>query len=475
MKLELKDISDDEFELMHGSILRLLDEFGVLYEDAAAREMVRKAGNPVDEGGRAHLRRDFVEARLAEAPAGGFMMYGRAESRPRRVAVGEMSFRPSTGSPYILDGATRRRRPATMDDARVMVTLTDALDGYGMVNSVVSPPGTPGSELNLRRFADSHRHSLKPSDITVMKRAEVNAIARIAAAIRGGGRALRDRPLTVVDVAVITPLRCTGDQSEALMECARWGLPVEVLTSPAMGLTAPITLAGSVVVAMAEVIAALCLVYLIEPGLGIVNTARVSPTNMRTTAYNYGAPELGMASALTAALSNRYHIPTNLYGFGTVAQAPGVQSTMERTFAGLLMALSRPHMITGPAMLENAMLTSPEQLVIDNEAIRFIQRIRRPITIDEESIGLDVFMKSMSAEGAMLADEHTVSHLRAGEMLDAGLGQWLSRQEWESQGRIDLFERARQRVEQILASHHVEPFDAPLAREIDSIIEQSAL
>jgi len=35
---------------------------------------------------------------------------------------------------------------------------------------------------------NSHRFSLKPSDVTVMTREEVNAIARIAAAIRAERR-----------------------------------------------------------------------------------------------------------------------------------------------------------------------------------------------------------------------------------------------------------------------------------------------
>ena len=474
INLQLQDLSDAEFAIMHESVLRLLSEYGVLFEEARARALLTKAGNQVDREGRVHLKPEFVESMLALVPRDGFTMYGRDESKTLRVVVDEISFRPSTGAPLVLDYATRRSREATMDDARMMATLTDGLDGFDMVNSVVTPADAPGSMANVHRFINAHRHALKPSDITVMTGQEVNAIAQVAAAIRGGEKDLREKPLTAVDVAMITPLRCAREQVEALMACAKWRLPIEVLTSPAMAVSAPITLAGSAALAMAEVIAALCLVYLIAPGLGIINTARISPTNMRTTAYNYGAPELGMGSVLVGACSARYRIPSNLYGFGTVAKVADAQAAMEKTFPALLMALGRPHMITGGGILDNGLITSPEQLVIDHEAIRFIKRIRQPITIDEESIGIDVLKNGMASDGCLLAEEHTVKHLRAGEMVDCSLEQWCSYSQWEEEGAPDLFDRAHRKVEEILASHTVAPFDADVEKAIDRIVKATS-
>jgi trimethylamine---corrinoid protein Co-methyltransferase len=471
MQLQLHDISDQEFQIIHESVLRLLEEFGVLFEHRPAQELLAHAGNRTDDKGRVHLSAKFVEDRLAEVPKDGFVMYGRDESRTLRVAIGQMAFRPSTGAPFVLDYDTRGRREATLDDVRTVVTLTDALEGYDMVNPVVAPRDTPGAKGNMRLFAHAHRYSLKPSDLTVMTAEEVCAAGQIAAAIRGGKEQLRQKPLTAIDVAMITPLRCTKEQTEALLECAAWGIPIEVLTSPALGLTGPITLAGSVVVAMAEVIAAMCLVYLKRPGLGIINTARISPINMRTTAYNYGAPELGMGSVLMAAVSNRYYIPGNYYGLGTAAHFPGIQSSLEKTCSGLLMALGQPHMITGSGILDNAIVTSPEQLVIDNETIRYFKRIRKPIEITAETVGLDEYIAGMNGGGMMLAEEHTLKYLRQGELISAGLEQWASLTQWQERKCPDLFEVAHKTVERVLAEHVVPPFDNTLQTEIDRVIE----
>ena len=470
MRLRLEDLTDQEFQTLHAAVLRLLEEIGVLFEDGEARALLAQAGNPVDDAGRVRLAPSFVESMLALVPGDGFTVYGRDESRTMRVAVDSMCFRPSTGTPFVLDHETRRRRKATMDDARTMALLVDALDEYEMVNSVVSPEDAPGTRGNLRRFVNAHRWSLKPSDITVMTPEEVGLIGEVAAAIRGGDAALREKPLTIVDAAMITPLRCAGEQARAMLECARRGIPVEVLTSPSLGVSSPITLAGGAALAIAECVAALCLMYQIAPGLGIVNTARISPTNMRTTAYNYGTPELGMGSVLVAAHCARYGLPCNLYGFGTVAKAPGAQCMMEKMLSGIPLALGRPHMITGSAQMDNAMITSPEQLVIDAEAIRFIKRIKREIAVDDEAIGIDVLKTAMQADGCLLAEEHTMTHLRAGEVLDAGLGQWTSYSQWDEAGGPDLFDLAHARVEELLASHDVPPFDADVQKRIDALL-----
>jgi len=85
-----------------------------------------------------HLKPAFVQSMLDMVPPDGFIMYGRDGTRPLRVAVDEISFRPSTGAPFVLDYATKRRRDATIEDSRQLTLLTDALDGYGMVNAVVT-------------------------------------------------------------------------------------------------------------------------------------------------------------------------------------------------------------------------------------------------------------------------------------------------------------------------------------------------
>jgi len=471
MLLRLNEISDKEFETMHDAILDFLWDYGVLFEDDEAVDLLKKAGNSDSRDGRIHLKPDFVESMISLIPRNGFTMYGRDGTKKLNVAPGNIAFRPSTGAPFVLDYETGARRNATVEDARNLTLLTDALDGYNMVHSIVSPFDTPGGAENILMFVNSHRYSMKPSDITVMTAEEVRAIGEISQAIRGDVDKLRKMPLTAVDIAMISPLRCAGDQARAFLECAEWGMPVEVLTSPVMGMTAPVTVAGSVMVAMADFFAALCLIYLVNPGLGVINTTRISPTNMHTTAYNYGAPELGIGSVVTTAVCERYNIPTNLYGFGTNAKKTGEQAELEKTTSALLLSLSNGvHMVTGGGILDDALTTSAEQLVIDNESIRYIKRVLKPVDIDMESIGADIIREGMENYGCLIGEEHTLKYVREGELMDCGLNQWDSYQGWEEKGKPDLYELAHKRVEKIMATHTVDDFPPDVREKINRIM-----
>lgn len=474
MLLRLNDIPDEEFKLMHESIMEFLWDYGVLFEDEEASGMLIKKGNSSSADGRVHLKKAFVESMISRIPGNGFIMYGRDEGKALRVAPGCIAFRPSTGAPFVLDRVTGGRREATVKDARELTILVDGLDGYDMAHSVVSPVNTPGGAENILMFVNSHRYSMKPSDITVMTAGEVIAIARIAEAIRGGEAELLSKPLTAVDVAMISPLRCAGEQTKALMECARRGLPVEVLTSPVMGMTSPVTIAGSVMTAMADFFAALCLLYLIRPELGVINTARISPANMRTTAYNYGAPELGIGSVLTASICARYGIPSNLYGFGSNAKRCGGQAELEKMASAIPAALTGgAHMITGGGVLDDALTSSAEQLVIDNESIRYIRRMLRAIEISAESVGLGIIREGIEGSGCLLGEEHTVKYVREGELMHCSLGQWDSYQGWENSGKPDLYELAAKKADEILASHTVEDFSRDVKDKIGKILDEA--
>jgi trimethylamine--corrinoid protein Co-methyltransferase len=468
MELRLADIGDREFHAVHGAALRLLGDHGMLFEHDEARELLRSAGAVVEPGGRVRIGARMVEAALAAVPADGFTLYGRDGSRTCRVAVDEIAFRPSIGEPFVWDWNRRERRPAASDDVRVMVTVTDALGEFAVVNPVVNPADMPGSEANVRGFVASHRWSLKPSELMVSTAREVAAVAAVASAIRGPG--LRERPLASLGVAVTSPLRCSRDETDALLASARAGLPVGILSAPLMAVSAPASLAGSVAVCLAEILAVLCLLYRVAPGLPVIALPRVSPVNLRTGACAYGAPELGMASALCCACCARYRLPTNLYGLASAALAPGAQAVLEKVMGGLLLALGRAHMVSGPGVLDSALATSPEQLVVDNEIARFIRRVRQPIAIDERSLAVDATLRVLRGGGTFLAEEQTLELLRSGELLDASLGQWMPLEEWERRGRPDLLDLAHERVVEILASHRVPGFEPGLERRIEQII-----
>ncbi len=474
MFLRLKEMSEEEFNIIHESVLKLLNQTGFLFENAEALKLFKKAGMKVDNNGRVFFKPDFIESMISKIPKNGFKMYGRDGTRKIHLSADRIAFRPSIGHPFVLDYDTGQRRNAVLEDAKRAACVVDALEGYDLVNSIVNPADAPGGFGNLQLFVNSFSNSLKPVDITVKSAAEVIGIVKLAEAVRGGKDALKERPLMYIDIAVISPLKCPEEEVDAFIECAKRGIPVEVLSAPALGLTGPITFSGSTVLSLAEMIAMLCLVYLIEPGLGMVLASRVTPSNMRTGIINFGAPEMAISSVLIAECCSRYNLPSNLYGFGSSAKKPGGQAEMEKMLSGVLMSLNKPSIITGGGTLDNGLNHSLEQLVIDDQAISFIKRVRQQVSINEETIGLEAIKRSMNSSGSMLLDKHTLKYLRGeGLMIDCSMDQWInSFEQWQKEGSPALYDLAHKKVEGILSSHKVEPVDKTMKNKINSILEE---
>ena len=460
-------LSKAQVSQIHEGSLRILREIGINIHHREAQQMLAKAGARV-VGARVYLSANQVEGALARIPH-GFDLYGR--SMKGRVAYrrGYTHFRPSGGLPFILDFQTGARREATLADAADLVRLTDALGGFQIVNAVISPVDAPAGLPNVHRFLASIRFSEKPNDITVMTAREVRTIAQICTAVRGSEEASREKPLTAVYVSPVSPLNWLEDQTEALFEVARQGLPLCILPCPMIGITAPITMAGAITMANAETLAGIALASLVEPRLPIVYCNRNSVGDMRTAVSTWGGPEIGLTSVMANQVAGLYGLPCNGYGLATAAKTYDAQCGYEKGINGLLMALGGGTVLSGGGALDEALTTSYEQLVIDSEINAMLLRCLSEITVDEDTLGLEA-LDAVVNGSTFMAEPHTVKHLRAGALWMPELGDRLDYETWAMQGSRAIGERAHARAARILAEHQVAPLDVGLEEQIAHIL-----
>ncbi len=137
----------------------------------------------------------------------------------------------------------------------------------------------------------------------------------------------------------------------------------------------------------------------------------------------------------------------------------------------MLPALTGSNIIYGMGMLEMGMTMSYEQLLIDQEIVRMIRRILQGISVNKETIALDVIM-GVGASGNYLADAHTRKYMRQ-ESSQAKLIDRKMRPGWEKEGSKDMAERANEEAIRILESHKPLPLPEAAAKTIRAIIEEA--
>jgi trimethylamine--corrinoid protein Co-methyltransferase len=146
------------------------------------------------------------------------------------------------------------------------------------------------------------------------------------------------------------------------------------------------------------------------------------------------------------------------------------QAGIERAMAGLLPALAGADSLSGGGCLEGGITTSYEQLVIDNEIYAMIFRAAKGISVNEETLAVDIIAKVLRESSNFLEQKHTLSHFRTEHFMPT-LASREARARWEKTGSKSLAETAREEVKKTLAEHQPLPLDQDLNREIEKILK----
>ena len=113
---------------------------------------------------------------------------------------------------------------------------------------------------------------------------------------------------------------------------------------------------------------------------------------------------------------------------------------------------------------------SYEQLLIDQEIVKMIRRILQGITVNKDTIGLDV-IKAVGASGNYLSQRHTLKYMRS-ELSTTNLINRRMRDNWLNAGGKDMATVANEQAIQILENYKATPLPADVRKKIRDIVEE---
>jgi trimethylamine--corrinoid protein Co-methyltransferase len=286
----------------------------------------------------------------------------------------------------------------------------------------------------------------------------------MARVIAGNETTMRERPPLSLLVCTIAPLAQDVGGMESALVFAEAGLPVGFMSMANTGSTAPATLAGTVVVADAEIVAAMVLIQMAYPGAPVYHSLMPGIMHPRTGAYLGTAWEGELLYAVGVELAHAWGVPTLAGLFGTDAQMPGWQSAGEAAACLLLCALCGAETGSGLGLLESCTLLVPEAVVLDSDIYHRVRIDAAGLDTSREALALDV-IKQVGPRGHFLRQRHTRDHMRKRQFSD------LTAQLEEGGGYRDPIQVAREKVEWILEHHHPQPLEDAQQAELKRIIQ----
>jgi trimethylamine---corrinoid protein Co-methyltransferase len=473
LRPSLRMLSDALASQIIDEAFEVLANTGVLVENSQAASLLFEHGAARGPSGRVLLPRGLVESSLASAPA-TFQVYDRSGERSFVIGGEEVHFDPGSAALRLFDHETQTEREARTGDVVDFVRLSDQLPHFHFQSTGLISSDVPEQIADAYRLFLSLAWGSKPV-VTGMFVVEGFApMCAMLAAVRGGSETLRKKPLAIFDACPSPPLTWTKLTAESLIDCARAGIPSELVAMPLTGATAPATIAGALVQLTAENLSGLAIAQCASPGVPVIFGGSPASFDMRTGNAPMGAIETMMIDCAYAQIGKILRLPTHAYTGLSDAKCVDAQAGLETGIGVVMAALAGINVVSGGGMMDYETCQSLEKLVIDDEICAMAYRLLDGIRQRDTPIASGLFAEFGKEAGSgvdFLTHPHTLQWFREEQyvpkLMDRGkYGQWVA------EGKPSLAVRAHKHVREILAVPGASTLSQEMLAELRGIMEQ---
>ena len=473
MRPKLNVLSDELVAQIIDEGLALLADPGVRIHNQEARRLLAEAGADVDPNTQvARIPERIVRQALETAPA-EFHLYDLDGQPVVHYGGDTVQFDPGSAGTSVLDGETQKQRPPLTADLVRFVKLVETLPQLDAQSTAMVCADVPQEIGDFYRLYLALNYMRKPIVTGAFRTDTWWTMLELLATTVGGETALALRPVAVFDVCPSPPLLWSDLTCQNLIDCARHGIPSELVSMPLAGATAPVTLAGAVVQHTAESLSGVTICQLARPGAPVVWGGSPAAFDMREGTTPMGDVATWLIDCAYAQVGKALHLPTHAYLGMSDAKVVDAQCGLESAGGTLLAALAGINMVSGAGMMDFESCLSCEKLVIDAEIIGMARRLVAGIEAREEPIALPV-MRRLGHRAEYLSEPHTLRWFREELYIPSPVIDRGSLDAWQRRGATTALERARERVAQLLATYQPPPISEALRQELRHIATSAA-
>jgi trimethylamine--corrinoid protein Co-methyltransferase len=431
-----KIFSDDIIQQIIDEALQLLESPGVKIGSKEALGWLHDSGASIDLiEGTAKFPPELVLKLLGDVPE-EFSLYNTLGEATVHYAGEKIHFDPGSSAINILDSENQEHRPAETNDLIKIIQICEALSAFDAQSTAVVCHDVPGEIGDLYRLYLVLLYSKKPIVTGAFSVKTGKLMFEMLEICAGNSGSFKKKPRAIFDVCPSPPLNWTEFAAQNLIDLARAGIPAQIVSMPLSGAAAPVTLIGSIVQHTAECLSGITILF-----------------DMRYGTTSVGAAETMLMISGYAQVGKYLNIPTHAYLVASDAKSIDAQAGIESGISAIIGALSGINMISGAGMLDFLACQSPEKLVIDAEAIEMAKRYTNGIHFHTDTLGVEHFSDS-EFSGDFLRHQLTRKLYKAEQYIPSGVIDRGSLRNWMDSGAIDIFSRAKARVEDIISTYN---------------------
>ncbi len=461
----LEILTEQEIESIHRGTLDVLETTGVRIEHDRALELFADHGCKVDfNKKRVRIPSYLVEDCLRKCPS-SFMLKARDPKNDLRIGGNTLYFEQNVGMSCV-DLDTWEPRPGTLQEHADAVKVADALDtmhilvAYEFYMDII---GIPPCMIMLEGLASGIRNSAKVELMGSALDCEIFAI-KMAKVV---GMDLYSA------IGSSSPLAYYGDVTEAAFRYVEAGFPMAVGGGALMGGSGPATIAGSTVTNNAEIMAGIVLIQLIKPGTGITVYNFVFPMDMKWGNPVFGAVGTSLHTLMFNQIWRKHGIPTGTwYAPFSSGKKIDFQSGYERALMALADAVSGTNEVGFHGAVHAELTYHPVMSVLDDDIAGWIGRFIEGVEVTDETLAINLIEQVGPIPGNFLTTEHTRKWWKKEQFIPK-VADREPYPEWIKKGKKDAIALAKERVEEILATHKPKPLTPEQNKAIDDILDEA--
>jgi len=452
-------------ETIHDRSLDLLQQVGIKFNSERALDLLAEAGCEIDRTElSAKIPAHLVEHALKLMPS-QFLLAAPDPARDLVCGGGDLYYTAGGQAPFIRDLHTGQRHDTTSDDFIQCAHLIDALPEVGQWDFMVVPGDVPPVLGDLRCLELSLLHTSKPTLGWINDPKALPFALEMLDAVTGGRDAFRERPLFMTYISPISPLSNDGTCVDVTLDWAPYKPPLIMLFIPLAGLTAPVTLEGTILQENTAFLGNTVLYQLAAPGWPMLWGAAAATVDMRSLRISQG-PEKNLMSMALIEMAKFYGVPCCGLGVTSDAKAIGFQSGLEGMFSGTLLRLAGVDNIWG-GLLDSATLADLPYMVLATEGMRQGGRFGRGLTLDDEHLMADLIAE-IGFSGKYIEHLSTATRFRQEHLMQEMFAREPFEQ-WQARGETET-DMALAKTKAILEAHEPRPQDPDLVKELDRIM-----
>ena len=458
-------LTEEEVEAIHRGALSVLIETGIRIEHDRLLQLCASHGCRVDFGQRrVRMPAGLVEECLRTCPS-SFVLRARERERDLMVGGSTFYFMQGMGMRYV-DLDSWETRPASAQEHKEAMIVADALESVHLAEGYeiyTDRQGMPPIMAVLENLASGIRNSSKTQVAGNIQDCEIFTIKMAKAA----GTDL------FPEIDMSSPLTIFTGAIEAAYRYIEADIPIAPSHSITMGSEGPATLAGSTVLTVAAGMAWVVISQLIKPGAPMAWCHGISPMDMRRGNPILGAPQDALGAAMVNQMLRRYHVPSwSTAGWASNSKKIDYQAAYERVLPTLICALSGSHIHLWHGGSSVELLYHPVLSILDDDVAGWVGRFLQGVQVDDETLAVDLINQVGPIPGHYLSTAHTREWWRK--------EQWLPKAAdleaypvWVRSGKKDALALARERMEEILATHSPTPLTPEQEQAIEEILTEA--